>query len=57
MAAKLRTSLQLEEDTKRRLQAYTVLKRGDLRDQSLVIEEAINHYLDAQGFPRVEALP
>jgi len=49
--------MQLSDDTKQRLQCYLVLKGLGPYHQSKLVEEAINFFLDAQGFPARAGLP
>lgn len=52
-----KTSVKFNEDTYKRLQCYVVLKRGNPYQQSAVINEAVEAFLDAQGFPKIGDLP
>ena len=52
-----KTSVKFNEGTYKRLQCYVVLKRGNPYQQSTVVNEAVEAFLDAQGFPKIEDLP
>lgn len=51
-----RTSVKLDKDTFKRLQCYVILKEGNPYHQSMVINQAVEAFLDSVGFPKVEDL-
>lgn len=52
----IKSSFQTKASTIKRLQCYLVLKGQNINFQSAIVERALNHFLDSEGFPTWEAL-